>query len=301
MRELKGKTAFITGGASGLGLGIAKACAAEGMNVVVADMRQSAIDETVALFKENNWPVLGLQLNVTDREAYEKAADEAEKVFGNIHLLVNNAGLGSDALPLWEVSYVDTDLMVSINFVGVLNGIRVIVPRMLKHGEESHVVSTASMSGLIPTPRFGLYNATKAGVIAAMESLAIDLDGTNIGVSVFCPGPHNTTFGNSTSAIRKELAPDEPYTVYEGDGNVPERTPENAGLRVVRGIKRGDLYILTHREPREGFEKKAAAISRAFPEEVFNREFFEEYQMVCENPVYDKQTPVPALGNITEG
>ena len=94
MENLRGKTAFITGGASGIGLGIAKAFAKEGMNIVIADMRQNAIDETLQLFEENGWPAFGVQLDVSDRAAYTKAVDAAEAKFGNIHLLVNNAGIG---------------------------------------------------------------------------------------------------------------------------------------------------------------------------------------------------------------
>ena len=170
MKDLKGKTAFITGGASGIGLGIAKAFAKEGMNIVIADIRQKAIDEALPIFKENGWPAHGIQLDVTDREAYERAADEAEAKFGKIHVLVNNAGLGVPEGPVWNVSYKDVDLMVDVNLKGVLNGIMVMVPRIMKHGEGGHIVSTASKAGLIPVPGFTLYNSTKRAVIAIMET-----------------------------------------------------------------------------------------------------------------------------------
>jgi NAD(P)-dependent dehydrogenase (short-subunit alcohol dehydrogenase family) len=296
MEDLKGKTAFITGGASGLGLGIAKACAGEGMNVIIADMRKNAIDEVLPIFKENNWPVLGLQLNVTDREAFAKAADEAEAAFGKIHLLVNNAGIGSlIETPLWEVSYIDTDLMININLTGVLNGVRIILPRIIKHGEGGHVVSTASMAGLIPTPGFGLYNVTKAAVIAMMETLSEDLMGSNIGASSFCPGPHATTFGKSTAEIRSVLAGEALDLSQEPERIIPDRTPEEAGKRVIRGVKRGDLYILTHVECRNGFKERADAIVKAFPDEVFDADFYKNFSLVCENPVFGKQTQVPAF------
>lgn len=307
MENLKGKTAFITGGASGIGLGIVKACAKEGMNVVIADMRQSAIDEALPIFKANGWPVLGLRLNVTDREAYAKAADEAEAVFGKIHLLVNNAGIGCAGGPLWEVSYKETDLALSVNIIGVLNGIREILPRIIKHGEGGHVVSTASKAALIPVPGCGLYNVTKQAVVGIMETLALDLDGTNVGASVFCPGGYETNLGVSSFQVTAELmgdAPKMPPPPPQKDGEARPRiegwdevirSPDDAGERVVRGVKRGDMYILTHSEFKKGFESRANAILRAFPDEAPNKRYSEVFPLLTYNPVFDKQTQVPAL------
>ena len=114
MKDFKGKTAFITGGASGIGLGIAKACAKRQMNTVIADFRQEAIDEALPIFKEKGWPVLGVLLDVTDRFAFAKAADEAEAVFGKIHVLVYNAGIGLREGKIWEASYDDMDFAIDI-------------------------------------------------------------------------------------------------------------------------------------------------------------------------------------------
>ena len=147
MKDLKGKTAFITGGASGIGLGIAKACAKYGMKVVIADMRQDALDEAMAYFKDKKLPVHTFKLNVTDREAYARAADEAEKVFGKIHVLVNNAGVGAGGT-IENLTYKDWDYSVSVNMGGVINGVTTILPRMLKHGEGGHIVSTSSTNGI---------------------------------------------------------------------------------------------------------------------------------------------------------
>jgi NAD(P)-dependent dehydrogenase (short-subunit alcohol dehydrogenase family) len=156
MISLQGKTAFITGGASGMGLGIAKACAREGMNVVIADFRQSAIDEAIALFKAHSWNAYGINLDVTNREAYARAADEAEAIFGKIHVLVNNAGISTFEPKITQGIYdwKDIDFDIDVNYKGVLNGIVLIVPRILKHAEGGYVVSTASMSGLVPFPAF---------------------------------------------------------------------------------------------------------------------------------------------------
>jgi NAD(P)-dependent dehydrogenase (short-subunit alcohol dehydrogenase family) len=302
MENLRGKTAFITGGASGMGLGIAKACAREGMNVVIVDMRQSALDEALPLFKENGWPALGLKLNVADREAYKKAADDAEAAFGNIHLLVNNAGIGCAGGPLWTVTPGDTDLALSVNLIGVLNGIQEIVPRMLKHGEGGHIVSTASKAALLPVPGCGLYNTTKQAVVGIMETLAMDLVGTNVGASAFCPGGYQTNLGKSSFEVTAEITGNAPKGPQPPkDGGMPKewegliRPADDAGERVVRGVKRGDLYILTHSEFKEGVAARANAILRAFPDETPNPRYSEVFPFLTYNAVFDRQTQVPAL------
>ncbi|MCL2408742.1 MAG: SDR family NAD(P)-dependent oxidoreductase [Oscillospiraceae bacterium] len=308
MENLKGKTAFITGGASGIGLGIAKACAKDGMNVVIVDMRQDALDEAAAIFKENNWPALCLKLDVTDRAAYIKAADEAEAKFGNLHLLVNNAGIGCAGGPLWEVTPKETDLAIDVNLTAVLNGVQTIVPRMLKHGESSHIVSTSSKAGLIAVPGCGLYNVTKQAVVAIMETLAMDLKDTNIGASVFCPGAFQTNLGRSSREVSAahlgddmKAPPPPPPPPKEGEPNpfaaVAElfRSPDDAGERVLRGVKRGDLYILTHVEFKKGVESRGNAMLRAFPDEVPNPKYAEIFPMLVYNEIFDQQSQVPAL------
>jgi NAD(P)-dependent dehydrogenase (short-subunit alcohol dehydrogenase family) len=308
MENVKGKTAFITGGASGIGLGIAKACAKAGMNIVIADMRQKAIDEALSLFEENGWPALGIQLDVTDREGFVKAADEAEAKFGKIHVLVNNAGIGVPEGPVWKDAYQDVDLMIDVNFKGVLNGIMTIVPRILKHGEGGHVVSTASKAGVIPVPGFTMYNSTKRAVIAIMDTLASDLADKNIGSSVFCPGPFQTNLGMSSGEVRsKHLGVEMPAPPppRKSDGKRPEgpqvdmsrivRDADEAGERVLRGILRGDLYIFSHAEFRKGVEARMNAMLRAFPDEPLNEDFYKVFGILTNNPIFDKQTQVPGF------
>jgi len=310
MENLQGKTAFITGGASGIGLGIAKACAKEGMNIVIADLRQEAIDEALVIFKENNWPAIGVCLNVADREAYVAAADKAEEAFGNIHVLVNNAGLGVPEGKLWDIGYDVVDLAVEVNYKGVLNGIKTIVPRILAHGEGGHVVSTASKAGLVPVPGFPLYNSIKMAVVTIMETLATDLRGTNVGSSVFCPGPFVSNLGATTGDIMKSMgvevqrkAPppkketkDAPPPVDRSkiDFSKIMRSADEAGARVVRGIKRNDLYILSHTDFKAGWEVRANAILKAFPDEPLNPDFPKVFGILAYNPTFEMQTQVPA-------
>ncbi|MDR1298922.1 MAG: SDR family NAD(P)-dependent oxidoreductase [Oscillospiraceae bacterium] len=309
MENLRGKTAFITGGASGLGLGIAKACAGEGMNVVVADLREGAIGEALP---QIDAPKLGIKLDTSNRENYKKAADEAVAKFGNIHVLVNNAGIACAAGPLWAVSPDDTDFALRVNTVGILNGIQEIVPRMLEHGEGGFIVSTASKAGIIPVPGCGLYNMTKQSVVAIMETLASDLP-EGYGAGVFCPGPFVTNLGRSDAEIETQLrgkpsrqfAPPEPGSAAPPPPPPPPsdidfsrimRDPVEAGLRVVRGIKRGDLYIFTHAEFKPGYEQRANAILRAFPADEPYDGFAKVFGMLVNNPIFDNQTQVPALG-----
>lgn len=317
MENLKGKTAFITGGASGIGLGTAKAMAKEGMNIVLADFRQSAIDEALVWFKENNYPAIGVLLDVTDREAYERAADEAEAAFGKIHILDNNAGIGIGEPNFAEgkYSYDDIDFAINVNYRGVMNGLCVMIPRILKHGEGGHIVSTASKAGLVPVPGFPLYNSLKMAVITLMETMYCDLKKVNIGASVFCPGPFVTNLGMSSMELKSKHfgieMPSFPAPPKPKDGEEPkappvmpgfegvdfgriQRDPLEAGERIVQGIKRGDLYIISHSEFKKGWEARAAAIARSFPDEEPYEPFYKIFSMLAYNPAFDTVQQVPA-------
>src|SRR4030042_1235115 len=204
MKDVKGKVAFITGGASGIGLGIAKACAKYGMKVVIIDSRQDALDEAMAYFKEKKLPAHPIKLNVTDREAYVKAADEAEKVYGKIHVLVSNAGVGSGGGPIDKLTYKDWDYSMGVNVGGTINSVMTIVPRILKHGEGGHIVATSSTCGLMGSGNFAIYCTTKFAVTGMMECLATELQDRNIGVSVLYPGPTMGNLGLSSFTNRPE-------------------------------------------------------------------------------------------------
>ena len=300
MEKLRGKTAFITGGASGIGLGIAKAAAEAGMKVVIADLRRAAIDEALPWFNENGFEAIGIELNVTDREAFEKAAEEAIAKFGNIHLLCNNAGIGARGR-LWEVQYENMDIAIDINIRGVLNGIRAIVPGMIAHGEGGHIVNTASMSALLtPLAVTGLYNMTKGAVVSMTETLASELP-EGVGASVFCPGPFKTNLGKNTREIPtalKGIQAPPPLVSREASDELGfdldeaqsrELPPEVAGQLVLRGVRRGDLYIITHSEFYEGVKARLDAILRAIPKDKQNEGFKKLFSFLLYNPVFDKQ------------
>lgn len=300
MQNVEGKVAFITGGASGIGLGIAEAFAGAGMKVVIADMRQEALDEARTYFNEKKLPVHPIRLDVTDREAYAKAADEAEEVFGKIHVLVNNAGVAM-SVRIEDCTFKDWDFGLGINIGGVINGIVTILPRILKHGEEGHVVTTSSMAGFSTVAGNAIYNTAKFAVAGLMETIATDLKGTNVGASVFGPGPVTSNLGVSTQAVR----PDNLKNLVEKP-RVSPATPSGAppdisafmshvevGQRVLRGILRGDLFIFTHPEFKEGVMARNEALLRAFPDEPpneYRRSVIKNFGTLLYNPIYEKQT-----------
>ena len=189
MEQIEGRVAFVTGGASGIGLGMAKAFTKAGMKVVIADIRDDHIDQARAFFDEAGLrdAVHLLKLDVTDRAAFAAAADEAEAVFGKVHVLCGNAGIGIGA-SIGDASYADWDWGVDVNLNGVFNGIHTFLPRIRAHGEGGHIVNTASMGGILQYSRAGVYVTTKFAVVGLSEALHAELADEPIGVSAFCPG-----------------------------------------------------------------------------------------------------------------
>jgi len=198
------------------------------------------------------------------------------------------------------VSYPQTDLAVNINLTAVLTGIQLVVPRMLKHGESGYIVSTASKAALIAVPDCGLYNLTKQALISMSETLASDLKDTKIGAAVFCPGPFASSLGQTSGEIEnlflgdskpKEAAPPPPSGGIDMSAFAKVTRPaSDAAKRILRGVKRGDLYIITHAEFKAGFEARVNAMLRAFPDEAQSEEFKKVFSFLVSNPVFDKQT-----------
>ncbi len=311
MKDIAGKVAFITGGASGIGLGIAKACAKYGMKVVIADSRQDALDAAMVYFKEKNLPVYPIKLDVTDRAAYVKAADEAESVFQKIHVLVNNAGVASGG-PVWMMTYKDWDFSMGVNVGGTINGLVTILPRIIKHGEGGHIVATSSTGGLCAVGGVIIYNTTKYALAGMMETLATDLQDKNIGASVLVPGPTTTNLGPSTFANRPEKYRNEGQTWPPRPPQPPPGQPARPmppmpdfskifmdpvemGERVVRGIRNNDLFIITHPEFKAGWKARNEAIMRACPDEPPFQKRIDTVKMfgsLLYNPIYEKQQQV---------
>jgi len=289
--DVQGKTAFVTGGASGIGLGMSLAFVRAGMQVVISDVRQDHLDEAVARFVAdgNRKRVHGIRFDVTDRAAYAAAADEAERAFGNVHLLCNNAGMGLTG-PLSEARYADWDWGLGVMLGGVVNGIQTFLPRMLKHGEGGHIVSTSSMCGVLPISRTAIYSTVKAGVVGMCESMRGELAADNIGVSAFCPGPVQTNI-RQTGRNRPEKYRDSGYLEQEKQLEQRPNSPnwmsiEECGERVLRGVQRNDLYIFTHSEFRDGVAERFQCMLRHFPDDTPNQAFIKEVGFLLSNPIF---------------
>jgi NAD(P)-dependent dehydrogenase (short-subunit alcohol dehydrogenase family) len=291
MEEVAGKTAFVTGGASGIGLGMSEAFVAAGMNVVIADLRPDHVEDALERFAASGRRerVHAIALDVTDREGLVRAADEAERVFGNVHVLCSNAGMGILG-PVTLARYDDWDWGLGVLLGGVVNGAQTFVPRLLAHGEGGHIVNTSSMAGVVPIPGAAIYITAKAAVIGFSEALRSELAGEGIGVSAFCPGPVQTNIREG-GRIRPERYADSGYTELEREledrPNSPLwMTPRECGERVLAGIRRDDLYIFTHREFREGADERFRAMLASFPDEPIDEERAEAIRFLLSNPIF---------------
>lgn len=289
MQNIEGKTAFVTGGASGIGLGIAKALLGAGMNVVIADIRDDHLAEASEELGSAE-KILALKLDITDRDAYAKAADAAEARFGNLHILVNNAGVAVVG-PTELASFADWDWVMNVNLGGTINGIVTILPRIIAHGEGGHIVNTASMSGIMPHPGATIYGTGKGAVVSMIECMRGELEPKGIICSAFCPGAVQSNIAEAGKTRPDELA----ETGYaEADkrrqqgGNFSHlfQTKEEVGQRVLRGILADELYILTHSEFRDGVTDRANAMIAAVPDLPENEEYKQTFAVLFRNPIH---------------
>jgi NAD(P)-dependent dehydrogenase (short-subunit alcohol dehydrogenase family) len=275
VKELNGKVAFVTGGGSGIGLGIAGAFANAGMKVVLADLRQDHLDSALAEFARRGQAksVHAIRLDVTDRAAMAAAADETERIFGKVHVLVNNAGIGIQG-PFKGITFADWDFGMAVNLGGVINGLQTFLPRIRAHGEGGHVVSTASLAALVPMPApFVTYVAAKAAVVAISETIRGELMQENIGVSVLCPGPIRTNIHEVSRNRPAKFGVGDAFRDNEAAGatRVPFPSmmePSEVGALVLEAVRNDELYIITHGEWRPMAEMRHAAIIAAMPQKL---------------------------------
>ncbi|HEY6452285.1 MAG TPA: SDR family NAD(P)-dependent oxidoreductase [Steroidobacteraceae bacterium] len=289
MQNLPDKTAFVTGGASGIGLGIAKALLGAGMRVVIADVRDDHLRDAQA---ELGSPqrTLTLKLDVTDRAAFARAADAAETRFGKIHLLCNNAGVAVVG-PTELATFADWDWVMGVNLGGTINGIVTILPRIQKHGDGGHIVNTASMSGLMPHPGATIYGTSKGAVVSMIECMRAELEPQRIICSALCPGAVQSNIADAARTRPPPLA-------ESGYGETDRRrqqagnffhlfqTKEQVGERVLRGILNDELYIMTHSEFRQGLEDRARAMCAAVPDLPENEEYKRTFSVLFRNPIH---------------
>ena len=288
MQDLPGKTAFITGGASGIGLGIAKALLGAGMNVAIADIRDDHLAAAEAELAGGD-RVLPLKLDVTDRAAFAAAADATEAKFGKIHVLCNNAGVAVVG-PTELATFADWDWVMGVNLGGTINGIVTILPRILAHGEGGHIVATASMSALVPVGGTTIYSSGKAAVTAMMECMRPELESRGVICSAFCPGAVQSNIaeaGKTRPADLAETGYAEADKRRQSGGNFFHlyQTKEEVGQRVLAGILADELYILTHSEFLDGVRERGEATTLAVQDHLpENPEYKQTFAMLFRNP-----------------
>lgn len=269
-------TAFITGGASGIGLGMARAFAAAGIRVAIADIRADHLDTARTLFPHDA-PVHFLPLDVTDRDAYVRAADEAEAVLGPVSIVCNNAGVGLLGRAQ-DSRYADWDWAMAVNVGGVINGVQTFLPRMLGRGP-GHIVNTSSIGAMLPMPGGAAYVTSKAAIIGLSEALHSDLHDDDIGVTLLIPGPTATNI-HQVKRLRPQSFADTGFAGLEAqldekplfDGGLD---PLETGRMVLDAIAARQLYLFTHADFREGVAQRLAAIMTGFQGLAQSSEDFE--------------------------
>lgn len=274
MFSFNGRTAFITGGGSGIGLGMAKAFAREGATVAIADVRADHLDEAVRSAAAEGLSLHPFALDVTDREAFARVADAVEAALGPVTFLALNAGIGVIG-HIKDATYADWDWLLGVNLGGVINGVRTFVPRLRAHGLGGHVMATASMGGLIVASSGGVYSAAKFGVVAMMQCLREDLAGEGIGVSVLCPAAVNTNihqhYGMRPAAFSGGGYSQTPEEA-EGLKQMLSRgaTPDEVGRMVVDGIMADQPYIFTTGALAPVVAQRRDALLASLPDEPKN-------------------------------
>ena len=267
MEDLTGKVAFITGGASGIGLGLARAFLEEGMKVSLADWSDEHIAKAREQLAGNN-AVHFVKTNVAERESLRAAAEETLEVFGRIHVLCNNAGVNGGGTAASE-DFDEWDRAIAVNLGGVVNGTKIIVPIIRKQGEGGHVVNTSSMAGVVPLPGLAAYSTAKYAVRGFSESLRMQLAKEGVGVSCLFPGATRTALvplpEDRPGTIDEENAPQFLKDLWDAMRGAID--PYDTGKAVVSAIKENRFYIFTNREFLEEVKQRHREIEEAFPED----------------------------------
>lgn len=308
MDDFQDRVAFVTGAASGIGFGIAAALARAGARVALADKRREKVAAAAAALQKQGATALAVDLDVTDRAAWAEAADRVERELGNVSILCSNAGVnfvGAAHEATWE----DWDFALGVNLGGAINAVHTLVPRMVAAETASreggsantssrsggHVVITSSVSGLFTGGGAGVYTTSKYALVGLAECLRGDLRPHGIGVSVLCPGPVKSELFESTQQVRPAdfaatgSMPVVPPGVAREQTPIFVTAPDGAevGRRVLEGIRRNDLYILTHAEMAPVLEARAAALKRSLPAGAVDPARIEASARLLDTSLYD--------------
>ena len=280
MKDLNNKVAVVTGAGSGIGRGIAEHAAKAGMRLVLADINEEGLNETLTMVKSCGVEAISRVTDVSSLDEVENLASQTYETFQNCHLLFNNAGVLGPA-SLSEVNREMYDWLININLGGCFNGIHAFLPRMKASGEESHIIATCSTSGFMAYPMLSLDSASKFGIRGLMTSLRAELamSNSNVGVSIVCPGEVTTnivssTFQSNESAENKPVADIDPTAMLEVAAEDAQNTypisPFEAAQGIFAGIKNKEFYIFTHK----GYKRQLEDISSEYLE-AFDRAMFQ--------------------------
>jgi NAD(P)-dependent dehydrogenase (short-subunit alcohol dehydrogenase family) len=278
LRDFAEKTAFVTGGASGIGLALGRAFAEAGMNVMLADVETGALEKALQSLSNYGNRLRGVRCDVGDADSVERAAQATFDAFGNVHVVCNNAGVAAGG-GIDNISVDNWRWVVDVNLMGVVYGVRSFLPHMLAHREGGHIVNTASMAGMFNGMGFSPYAATKFAVVAMSEGLAAQLQPHGIGVSILCPEFVRTRIGESGRnrperyGASPQLDPASPAAQVVAE--IAKRLeagmdPGQVAARVVAAIRSGELYVFTHPNMREVADGRFAAIQAAMDRVVSN-------------------------------
>ena len=263
MERLEGRTAVVTGGGSGIGEGLAHACRAAGMRVVLADVEEDEAARVADDVRELGGEAVAVRADVSSFESVEELAARAYEAFGDVRLLCNNAGVLAVS-PLVETPETDWEWTLGVNLMGPVHGVRAFAPRMRAQGGEAHIVNTASVAGTYAVGGLpiGVYTASKFALVGYSEALRLELAPDGIGVSVLCPGGVATRIReagrNRPHALGGPAAvpPDASGGAAPREGRPPGMDPREVGERVLAGVRANRLYVFTHPDQRAPVEER---------------------------------------------
>jgi len=277
MQELAGKTAFVTGGASGIGLALGRAFAEAGMQVMLADIETDALASAVESLRDSGSNVRGVICDVADAASVERAANASFEAFGKIHVVCNNAGVGGGG-GIEDISLDAWRWVLDVNLMGVVHGVHAFLPHLRAHGEGGHFVNTASMAGMNSGLGFSAYSASKFAVVNISEGLAMRLRPLGIGVTVLCPGFVRTRIWESWRNRPERYGPAQAPEPASPAGKLLAKLaelgrsgldPADVAARAVAAIREDELYVFTHpgeswrAELKERFDAILAAMDKA--------------------------------------